>query len=143
MGNNLQSQTINWLRFPLIVLVVFIHNQGKGTSLSDVIIPWGAMQGTDYYNLLRLFITSVFARIAVPTFFIISGYLFFIKIDSFNYRIYKSKIRQRIKISHCHLLILIRFAFFGTIHVTHGKMFLGGSIVCVIPLIYPFGILET
>lgn len=97
MGNNLQSQTINWLRFPLIVLVVFIHNQGKGTSLSDVIIPWGAMQGTDYYNLLRLFITSVFARIAVPTFFIISGYLFFIKIDSFNYRIYKSKIRQRIK----------------------------------------------
>ena len=29
MNKNLQSQTINWLRFPLIVLVVFIHNQGS------------------------------------------------------------------------------------------------------------------
>lgn len=68
MNKNLQSQTINWLRFPLIVLVVFIHNQGMGTPPDKAIIPWGAMQEIDYYNFLRLFITNVFARIAVPTF---------------------------------------------------------------------------
>ncbi len=49
MNKNLQSQTINWLRFPLIVLVVFIHNQGMGTPPDKAIIPWGAMQGIDYY----------------------------------------------------------------------------------------------
>lgn len=97
MNKNLQSQTINWLRFPLIVLVVFIHNQGMGTPPDKAIIPWGAMQGIDYYNFLRLFITNVFARIAVPTFFIISGYYFFIKNDSFNYKIYNSKIHKRIR----------------------------------------------
>ena len=62
-----------------------------GTPPDKAIIPWGAMQGIDYYNFLRLFITNVFARIAVPTFFIISGYYFFIKNDSFNYKIYNLK----------------------------------------------------
>ena len=69
MNKNLQSQTINWLRFPLIVLVVFIHNQGMGTPPDKAIIPWGAMQGIDYYNFLRLFITNLFYNIRLLFFY--------------------------------------------------------------------------
>ncbi len=36
--NQLQSKTISYMRFPLIVLIVYTHNQGVGTPLGEVSI---------------------------------------------------------------------------------------------------------
>lgn len=52
----LQSKTISFIRFPLIVLIVYIHNQGMGTPLGEVSISWANFSGIDAYNLLRLVI---------------------------------------------------------------------------------------
>ena len=80
----LQSKTISFIRFPLIVLIVYIHNQGMGTPLGEVSISWANFSDIDAYNLLRLVITEVIARAAVPAFFILSGYLFFSGKTSFS-----------------------------------------------------------
>ena len=55
----LQSKTISFIRFPLIVLIVYIHNQGMGTPLGEVSISWANFSGIDAYNLLRLVITEL------------------------------------------------------------------------------------
>jgi len=49
--SELQSKTISFIRFPLIVLI-YIHNQGMGTSLSEVSISWASFSDIDAYNLL-------------------------------------------------------------------------------------------
>lgn len=80
------------LRFPLICGVVFIHNQLKGDisisgqSLSIPDVPW-------YEAVINLF-SYVIPCIAVPIFFIVSGYLFF-KEGTFNEKLYLTKIKKR------------------------------------------------
>ena len=87
----LQSQTVDWLRFPLIVLVMLIH--------------------VDHYSLMSLnashaaygiyfFFSQILSRRAVPTFFLFSGYFFFFvknSADGFTPAVYKQKLRSRIK----------------------------------------------
>ena len=73
--SKLQSQTINFLRFPLIIGVVLIHSHvlkavyGGTNILEKVSMP--------YYIGVSYFISNVLSNIAVPLFFLISGYLFF------------------------------------------------------------------
>lgn len=80
------SQTFGLLRFPLIVLVVFVHTF-QGPVLVD-----GTMHGvqSDVYNVIGNIISHNLASVAVPTFFFISGYLYF-KEQEFNLRLYKQK----------------------------------------------------
>lgn len=94
----LQSKTIDWLRFPLIVMVVFMHNQGLGDFPESVNV-WGAysLSSTDYLNLVRMTFTKVIPTIAVPTFFVISGYLFFFRVDIFRISLYWEKLKKRTK----------------------------------------------
>lgn len=89
----LQSQVISFLRFPLIVAVVFVHsNPGvvifNGVSFINIC-------NFPIYQEVRYFITDIVARIAVPAFFLISGFLFFRKIDCFNSKIYIQKLKKR------------------------------------------------
>jgi hypothetical protein len=91
----LQSKTISFIRFPLIVLIVYIHNQGMGTPLGEVSISWANFSGIDAYNLLRLVITEVIARAAVPAFFILSGYLFFFGKTSFSRETWLTALKKR------------------------------------------------
>ena len=93
--NQLQSKTISYIRFPLIVLIVYIHNQGMGTPLREVSISWANFTDIDAYNLLRLVITEVIARAAVPAFFILSGYLFFFGKTSFSREIWLTALKKR------------------------------------------------
>lgn len=90
---DLQLQVINYLRFPLIVAVVFIHS-----NPSDVVFN-GQSAGINYnlsvYEEIRYFISEIVARIAVPSFFFISGFLFFRKMDYFNIGIYVQKLKKR------------------------------------------------
>ena len=83
------SQSISWLRFPLIVMVVYIHSRAE-------IIHAGY---TDDYLMLdgiTYYISNIICSIAVPAFFVISGYLFFFK-GCFSMDEYKHKILKRAK----------------------------------------------
>lgn len=91
-----QSMVIDWLRFPLIVLVVYIHNRGKGVLPIEE-IDWSFHRGIDFYSWLSYSICRVIASIAVPSFFIISGYFFFWKVKEWCFAVYKEKLRARFK----------------------------------------------
>ena len=54
------------------------------------------LSGMDIYNLVRSFGSHVFSCIAVPTFFLISGYLFYERIEIWDWNIWKGKIKSRI-----------------------------------------------
>ena len=89
------SLAIDRLKFPLICGVVFIHNQLKGGEISisgkSVPIP----DALWYEAVINLF-SYVIPCIAVPIFFIISGYLFF-KEGTFNEKLYRTKMKKRFR----------------------------------------------
>lgn len=78
-GRPLYSQTIDFLRFPLAIMVILLHNNPLGIqlSLSDNNMSL-YHQFPLYFSIHHLFTNDV-TRIAVPLFFFISGYLFFLK----------------------------------------------------------------
>ena len=88
-----QSETINLLRFPLALLVILIHTNSYYSSWhADVELL--SVEGVCFLlgHILRLF-----ACIAVPTYFMISGFLFFGNFKEFTWNGYFTKIKKRIK----------------------------------------------
>lgn len=85
-NETLLSDVISFLRFPLIVGVVFIHSE-----------PNLFFQGNPgiYYSFLYSLFSCVIAGCAVPLFFMFSGYLFFK--NGFDANIYLTKLRKRAK----------------------------------------------
>lgn len=74
-NDDVLSKTIMFLRFPLIVAVVFIH-----TNLTDVMINGTLLADEGQFpvhDVFRHVMTNELARIAVPLFFFIAGFLFF------------------------------------------------------------------
>ncbi|MCI5179943.1 MAG: hypothetical protein D3911_11610 [Candidatus Electrothrix sp. AW3_4] len=69
------SQRIVCLRFPLIVGIIFIHGYAATVDFSDR--TQGMVEPLWWSNLIRDIISQHFARLAVPLFFLLSGYLFF------------------------------------------------------------------
>ena len=65
------SLTISFLRFPMIAAVVFIHGIGYSLFSSKGITP------PRVYSIFYEFVTAGICRIAVPLFYMISGFLFF------------------------------------------------------------------
>lgn len=105
----IQYKVFEWLRFPLIVGVVFIHCFGKHFDYDS--IDFCHLTGMDFYNLFRICISHVLAHVSVPVFFFISGYLFFKGLESWNYKEYKEKLKRRIK------SLLIPFLIWNTISI--------------------------
>lgn len=93
-GSNLQSLVIDWLRFPLAIFVVFIHNFGS-EQLNFNTLHSSPFVLESIYNFLRIALSNVCTRIAVPVFFMFSGFLFFYKIKDFNISVYWQKLRKR------------------------------------------------
>lgn len=96
--NLLQSKTIDFLRFTLIIGVVFIHSPDivSGTvNLQSV--DYTHMSGMDIYSLISSLFSYVLTCIAVPLFFMISGFLFFYKLKEWNKDVYLKKITGRVK----------------------------------------------
>lgn len=85
--NDLQSRTVDWLRYPLMVLIVIIHTDT--TLLCSM--PHEGLSSVLYY-MLRTVI-----RVAVPLFFIFSGYWFFRQPETFTLDTYCDKIRKRVR----------------------------------------------
>ena len=93
-GNNNISQyeVIRQLRFPMIVLVTFAHSYGKvAEGFSLLTSDWNT------YEFLKLFLSQTLVKVAMPVFFIMSGYLFFANVSKWNLATYKKKILRRIK----------------------------------------------
>ena len=81
------------LRFPLAILVVFVHSFGADIDIAE--LHASGLTGLAVYDYIRLFFSVVIARSAVPIFFIISGYLLFLKVEEYNKIVYISKLRKR------------------------------------------------
>lgn len=88
-----QSETISLLRFPMALLVILIHTDGYyQTWQTDVDLL--SCEGVCF---LLGYIIRLFAGIAVPTFFMISGFLFFNNFREFTWNGYKKKMKSRVK----------------------------------------------
>ena len=87
----LLSKTNSFLRFPLIVGVVLIHNNLEEINIQGKTISYGSWPWLSY---LMEFFSSVLPTIAVPLFFFISGFLFFHHTD-FDGTVYKKKLKSR------------------------------------------------
>lgn len=73
--SKLQSSTIDILRFPLALAVIFIHLNPQTINIPDA--KFLILSEDGIYNILAISISNVLALTAVPTFFLISGFLFF------------------------------------------------------------------
>lgn len=89
----LTSETIDFLRFPLIIGVIFIHSY----SLCGQFYESNDLSGRGPFYYITTLFSDVLATVAVPIFFFISGYLFFRNIDVFDHSAYLDKIRKRFK----------------------------------------------
>lgn len=89
------SRTILFLRFPLIIAVIFIHTQLNEAIINGITLTNGYK--FPIYNLFFHIITNEITQIAVPLFFFISGFLFFYKTSIFNKNEYVKKLKKRFK----------------------------------------------
>lgn len=97
MGNplcvsNSNSEVIRQLRLPMIVFVTFAHSYGgveEGFSL--LTSEWNT------YEFLKLLVSQTLVKVAMPVFFVMSGYLFFANVDKLDASICKQKIMRRFK----------------------------------------------
>jgi len=84
---------LDLLRFPLIVGVVFIHAYETSVGFAGGAI--GSSQGSPVGDFIRNLISQGLARVAVPLFFLISGFLFF-RHFSATLPAYGAKLRTRL-----------------------------------------------
>lgn len=89
--DKLQSRTVEWLRYPLMLLIVLIHSDDPVL----VSMPQSGLSAILY------FITRTIVRVAVPLFFVFSGYYFFFlpgkERKTFSRADYIEKLRKRVK----------------------------------------------
>ena len=123
-AEELQSKVIDFLRFPLIVGVVFIH-----TDFSDIVMS-GVKQISfvNYPIFSRIFFlfSKVIFEACVPLFFFISGFLFFYKTAGFSREIYLQKLKNRIR------SLLVPYIFWNLLIILFlmlAQTFLSGSLV--------------
>ena len=93
-GSNSTSQydVIRRLRFPMIVLVTYAHSYGHVADDFNLLTSnWNT------YEFLKQLISQTLVKVAVPVFFIISGYLFFANVKDWNVSVYKAKMQRRVK----------------------------------------------
>lgn len=92
-SDSILSQTISFLRFPLIVGVVFIHANFSNLMIDGVDVS--QTEGFPVYQTISLLCSNIIARICVPLFFFISGFLFFYK-SEFSLFMYLYKLKKRV-----------------------------------------------
>jgi surface polysaccharide O-acyltransferase-like enzyme len=100
------SERLNLLRFPLIVGVIFLHAKDAEVSLAGGVI--GIAQSGWFSEFIRELISQEFARVAVPLFYLISGYLFFLGFE-WSLDNYKRKVFSRVN------TLLIPYVFWNVL----------------------------
>ncbi|MDO5523431.1 MAG: acyltransferase [Bacteroidia bacterium] len=86
-----QSDVINAMRFPLIVLVLYMHI----VPLDSFPVEIG-FSGMHLYNFLAEFISHNVGRLAVPCFFLFSGYFYFRKMGAWSSGFYLLQQKKRV-----------------------------------------------
>lgn len=81
--DSVESRMLSWLRFPLATLIVFIHTD----------FPYDDPSHPAFY--VGKLLSEGLAQIAVPTFFFISGYLFFARYERFGWKEYWSAMKKK------------------------------------------------
>lgn len=89
------SKTISFLRFPLIIAVVFIHTELYNVIINGVNLTEGYR--FPIHDILFHIISDEIALIAVPLFFFISGFLFYYRTNIFTRNEYVKKLKKRSK----------------------------------------------
>jgi len=90
---NYLSNKIRFVSFTSIILILYLHSYNIKMNFANESIK--VYKGTFSY-IIQDFVSDGICRIAVPIFFTLSGFLFFINIEQFTIRIYNQKIRKRI-----------------------------------------------
>lgn len=80
------------MRFPLIVGVLFIHSYELSVTTASGVA--GLAQPGPVASSVRELVSMGIARIAVPAFFLMSGYLFFVG-DRWSIESYRNKVKSR------------------------------------------------
>lgn len=90
----LQSKTIDYLRFPLILGVILIHSYSRSITINGVEVLFA--DGFPINNIVQGLFSRVMGMFCVPLFFFMSGNLFFLNCN-LDFTAYKRKINNRIK----------------------------------------------
>lgn len=77
-----QSRILNSIRFPLACMVVAIHCK---INQSEWVLPqWAGFSGEEFSAAIQILFSTILSGIAVPTFYLVSGYFFFYRTDIFT-----------------------------------------------------------
>ncbi|KAA6320268.1 hypothetical protein EZS27_029937 [termite gut metagenome] len=95
LKEKLQSKTIDFLRFPLIAIVVLIHSNLAGGVYIDGGINLVSNIPLPVYGFINNFVTQALSGLAVPHFYFFAGFLFFYKMD-FSFSNYLKKMKNRV-----------------------------------------------
>ncbi len=91
---NVQSAAIDLLRFPLAVLVVIDHACPWTVAIPEASFP--LLSATGLLNVFFILCSNVIGNLAVPCFFLISGFLFFRSMPGFDFRAWRARMKRRI-----------------------------------------------
>ena len=122
MLDSAASLRLKLLRFPPIIGVIYIH--GYNTVIGYAGGTVGTADVNGFTNWVRILISEGIARIAVPLFFLMSGYLFFATFH-WSKQTYWRKIATRLR------SLFVRFVFWNLV----GMAFL--ALVQAIPAFRP------
>ena len=107
----LTSETINWLRIMLVILVLWVHvhpdHNSHWLTMNSLA---GQEAGWVLFSVIGTFLNKL-GFIAVPLFFTISGYLFFQKLETWSWTVWKQKVRTRVR------TLLVPYLIFNAICV--------------------------
>ncbi len=118
------SKTISFLRFPLILCVVWIHVGMTGPEYEGYCI---------FGKFCRL--AGFLTQTAVPLFFLISGYLFFQNVSESPAKAYIAKLRRRV------YSLLIPYVFWNAVSLLRyylEQRYLDGHVSTTIPAVSQF-----
>ena len=96
-ADELQSRVIAFLRFPLIVGVVFIHNYRPSIIVGNEVM--GSETHMPTYSFIGQLFSQYIGWISVPLFFFFSGFLFFYN-TSLNFMLHQQRIQIFHSLSH-------------------------------------------
>lgn len=102
------SEVLSFIRIPFFVLIIFIHN--TNTAILENSSLFQIRDAYPVFFCTSEIISEVIARVAVPGFFLISGFFFFFN-KEFNKGFYLKQLKKKTK------TLLIPFAFWNTLAV--------------------------
>lgn len=90
---NLRSQSLDLLRFPLAIIIVIVHTFSQNLTLHGTVY---SLNNMPFLTIINNIIDIFFRGQSVPIYYFISGYVFFLG-GEFTFNKYKEKLKNRSK----------------------------------------------